>query len=108
MASLVDRATVLIEVKLGEEGEVAWHPNEHGRPWTMRAREVRIEYVWESGFGYWRVMQSTILGSRVSGPCPDEYTYERQDRNKPLWLAALELRYYPRELTWNRSTRVGR
>jgi hypothetical protein len=99
--SLIFRATTSIEVSLGGEGELTWHPNEHGRTWEMRAYGVRIEYVWESKVGYWRTMQSTIWGGPVSGPCPDEYTYERQDRNKPLWLAALELRYYPKGLKWN-------
>lgn len=105
MSSLVHRTTVLVEVQLEGEGEYTEHPDTRGRPWVMRARGVRIEYVWEAKVGYWRVMQSTIWGAPVAGNCPDEYTYERHDPNKPLWLAALELRYYPRELNYGARRR---
>lgn len=104
----VKRATMLVEIELPEGGEFTEHPNGTKHAWAMSTRSLVVEYVWETRVGYWRAMQSTIRGLPVYGPCPDEYTYERQDPNKPLWVAVLELNYYPKGTQWSRSTHVGR
>lgn len=103
---MIAKVSTAMTLDLGV-GQVTEHPNAHGRPWFMRATQVEITYFWCRPPGYWRVESSRITGTPISGPCPDEYTYLRHDRAKPLWLVALEHRYYPRSMDqWNGSTNV--
>lgn len=91
---MIEAITTIVSVGV-DESHVAEHPGEHGRGWKMRVRRVRIVYRWTRD-SYWKTVESTIKGTPIEGPCPDEYTYERGNVQKPLWLAGLELRHYPR------------
>ena len=103
----IKRITSLVEIDVAGDGEYVTVHEGHGRWWSMRVRDLLVEYVWDARVDYWRVAQSTVWGTPIAGACPDEYTYERQDRQKPLWLVALEQVHYPKRGSWNTSMHEG-
>lgn len=77
-------------------------PIEYGSPgmagsWILKPEKVTVLYRWVDAIGYWKVVQSTVVGSRMKGRAPSELVYEFGNHGKPDWLVGLEWAHYPRE-----------
>lgn len=65
--------------------------------WRMRVREATVWYEWDRLVGHWRVTQTVVSGDPKTRECPDTHCFAWGDHTKPLWVVALEHRFYPKE-----------
>ena len=101
---LVAGLSVLENLILGDE--FVESPQQSTRPWVMRVLSMEMNYSWLPEVGYWRVISSVVTGVPVSGRAPTTCSWTFGQRDKPLWVAALEHEHYPREI-WKRSPQGG-
>lgn len=83
------------------DGEFVESPQGSRYPWAFRATEVQVHYFWN---GMWRVGSTVASGPPIHGAAPGSFSWTFGQHNKPLWVAALEHEFYPREL-WHGARR---
>ena len=93
-----------VNLILGDEFVSSPHSTQS--PWVLRAKTLEIKYSWQAQVGYWRVLSSRADGESVQGRAPTWCSWTFGQRDKPLWVAALEHEHYPREI-WKRSPQGG-
>lgn len=86
------------------EGEFVESPQASRYPWAFRVTTLEIHYRWS---GMWRVVSSVAYGTAIHGSPPPSFSWTFGQHNKPLWVAALEHDWYPRELWHGKNRRTS-
>lgn len=92
--------TLVHTVSLDVSGEdtVKWGAEGHGSWTAFEPMTLEIRYEWFPERGFWRAQQSTARGLGVSPQHRGqmvEKVFVAQDQGKPLWVAALEFKFFP-------------
>ena len=94
----ISKITTIVALDVTGEERVLWGNKDHGKFYEFEPQVLEITYEWFPERGFWRAQQSTAAGFGTSASCRGELvsrTWAAQEHSKPLWVAALEHRFYP-------------